>query len=325
MFVRSIVATLLFASSCAAIVAPAHAQDAYPNRPIRIVVGFQAGSASDVAARVVGQKLNEILQTSVVVENRPGASSDIAAKAVAAAPPDGYTLFLCTVANSINLVSKGQGATDISTALLPIAQIGEVPNILVVNPSLPAHTVGDVIRLAKEKPGTLAYASAGNGSALHMAAELFSTISGIRLLHVPYQGSAPAMADLLGGRTSLMFAPASTVLALVNSGKLRAIASATTKRLASAPDIPTAAEQGLPNFESSVWTGLVAPVGLPAPIVKKLEAAILQATASPDVVAQFGAQGVDVVQRNQASFAAYIKSEDDKWSSVIQASGLKLN
>ena len=321
MLVRSIVATLLFA----ALASPAHAQDAYPNRPIRIVVGFQAGSASDVAARVVGQKLNEILQTSVIVENRPGGSSDIAAKAVAAAPPDGYTLYLCTVANAINLASKGPGATDISTALLPIAQIGEVPNILVVNPGLPAHTVGDVIRLAKKKPGTLAYASAGNGSALHMAAELFSTISGIRLLHVPYQGSAPAMADLLGGRTSLMFAPASTVLALVKAGQLRAIASATTRRLASAPDIPTAAEQGLANFESSVWTGLLAPVGLPAPIARKLEAAILQATASNDVVAQFSAQGIDVVQRDHASFAAYIKSENTKWSSVIQASSLKLN
>ena len=325
MFVRSIFITLFAAAGAATAVMPAAAQQSYPNRPIHIIVGFQAGSSSDVAARVVGQKLNEILKTMVVVENRPGGSSDVAAKAVAAATPDGYTLYLATVANSINFAAKGRTTTDVSSELIPLAQIGEVPNILVVNPDVQARTISDVIRLAKEKPGELAYASAGSGSALHMAAELFSTMTGVRLLHVPYQGSAAAMADLLTGRTSLMFAPASTVMEFIKSGKLRAIASATTKRLASAPYLPTAAEQGVPDFKSSVWFGILAPRGLPDPIEKILETAILQATASPDVSAQFNRQSIEVIQRNQTDFTLYIKAENQKWSKVIQTRGLKLD
>jgi tripartite-type tricarboxylate transporter receptor subunit TctC len=316
---------LLAAAGSTAAVVPGVAQQNYPNRPIRIIVGFQAGSSSDVAARVVSQKLSEIFKSAVVVENRPGASSDVAAKAVAAAAADGYTLYLATVANTINFASKGQAATDVASRLMPLAQIGEVPNILVVNPGVQARTVADVIRLAKEKPGELPYASVGSGSALHMAAELFSTMTEVRLLHVPYQGSAAAMADLLTGRTALMFAPASTVLEFVKSGKLRAIASATSKRMASLPELPTAAEQGLPGFESSVWFGILAPRGLPEPIAKTLETAILQATASPDVIAQFRTQSIDVIQRGQADFTAYIKAENEKWSKVIQVRGLKLD
>ena len=220
----------------------------------------------------------------------------MAAKAVAASAPDGYTLYLATVANTINSASKGAAATDITAALMPIAQIGEVPNILVVNPEVPAKTVADVIRLAKEKPGELTYASTGSGSALHMAAELFSNMAGVSLLHVPYQGSAAAMPDLLTGRTSIMFAPASTVVSFLQSGKLRAIASATEKRMAGMPELPTASEQGLPGFESSVWFGILAPAGLPDPIATKLEEAILQAAASPDVIEQFKPQGIDVIR-----------------------------
>lgn len=304
--------------------APAQSQN-YPDRPIRILVGFQAGSSSDVAARVIAQKLGDLLKTPVVVENRPGASSDVAAKAVAASAPDGYTLYLATVANTINSASKGAAATDITTALMPIAQIGEVPNILVVNPDVPARTVADVIRLAKEKPGELTYASTGSGSALHMAAELFSNMAGVSLLHVPYQGSAAAMPDLLTGRTSIMFAPASTVVSFLQSGKLRAIASATQKRIAGMPDLPTASEQGLPGFESSVWFGIVAPAGLPDAIAGKLEQAILQAAASPDVIEQFKPQGIEVIARDRAAFTNYVKAENAKWSKVITDRGLKLN
>ena len=325
MLIRWTFIALLTAAGLAAAVLPGVAQQAYPNRPIRIIVGFQAGSSSDVAARVVSQKLSEILKSAVVVENRPGASSDVAAKAVAAATPDGYTLYLATVANTINFAAKGQAATDVASKLMPLAQIGEVPNILVVNPDVQARTVADVIRLAKEKPGELPYASVGSGSALHMAAELFSTMTGVRLLHVPYQGSAAAMADLLTGRTSLMFAPASTVLEFVKSGKLRAIVSATSKRMASLPELPTATEQGLPGFESSVWFGILAPRGLPEPIAKTLETAILQATTSPDVIAQFRTQSIDVIQRGQADFTAYIKAENEKWAKVIEVRGLKLD
>ena len=242
---------LVAAAVTAAMFVPSH-QASNPIRtvPIRILVGSQAGSSSDVAARGIAQKLSEILKNPVVVENRPGASSDVAAKAVAAAAPDGYTLYVASVANTINSAAKGAAATDVTTALMPIAQIGEVPNILVANPEVPAKTVADVIRLAKEKPGKLTYASTGSGSALHMAAELFSTMADVSLLHVPYQGSAAAMPDLLTGRVSIMFAPASTVISFLQSGKLRAIASATGKRMTGMPDLPTVSEQGLPGFES---------------------------------------------------------------------------
>jgi tripartite-type tricarboxylate transporter receptor subunit TctC len=316
---------LVAAALTAAMFVPSHGQQSYPNRPIRILVGFQAGSSSDVAARGIAQKLSEILKNPVVVENRPGASSDVAAKAVAAAAPDGYTLYVATVANTINSAAKGAAATDVTTALMPIAQIGEVPNILVANPEVPVKTVADVIRLAKEKPGKLTYASTGSGSALHMAAELFSTMADVSLLHVPYQGSAAAMPDLLTGRVSIMFAPASTVIPFLQSGKLRAIASATGKRMTGMPDLPTVSEQGLPGFESSIWFGILAPAGLPDPIARKLEESILQAAASPDLIEQFKPQGIDVIRRDRAEFTAYVKAENAKWSKVIAERGLKLN
>ena len=221
--------------------------------------------------------------------------------------------------------AKGAAATDVTTALMPIAQIGEVPNILVANPEVPVKTVADVIRLAKEKPGKLTYASTGSGSALHMAAELFSTMADVSLLHVPYQGSAAAMPDLLTGRVSIMFAPASTVISFLQSGKLRAIASATGKRMTGMPDLPTVSEQGLPGFESSIWFGILAPAGLPDPIARKLEESILQAAASPDLIEQFKPQGIDVIRRDRAEFTAYVKAENAKWSKVIAERGLKLN
>jgi tripartite-type tricarboxylate transporter receptor subunit TctC len=304
--------------------APAAAQH-FPDRPIRIVVGFQPGSSSDISARVVGQKLAEILKGTVIIENRPGASSDLAARYVASSEPDGYTLYLGTVANSINLAAKGDRFTNLTTGLAPLAQIGEVPNILVVNPAIEARTVADVIKLAKAKPGELPYASAGAGTALHMAAELFSSRADIQMLHIPYQGSAVAMTDLLTGRTSLMFAPASTVVNFVKEGKLRAIASTGLQRSALMPELPTVAEAGLPGFESSVWFGLLGPKGLPPAIAKTLEESILAAASSPEVKAQFAKQGIDVIPRNHADFSAYIKSEDAKWAKVIKDRGLKLD
>ena len=297
----------------------------FPDRPIRIIVGFRAASASDVAARLVGQKLSEILKVGVVIENKPGASSEVGARFVASSAPDGYTLYLGTVANSINYAAKSDTFIDLATGLAPIAEIGEVPNMLVVTPSLDAHTVDDVIRLAKAKPGSLSYASAGTGTALHMAAELFSSRTGVQMQHVPYQGSAAAMPDLLEGRTSLMFVPASTVVDLVKAGKLRAIAATGSKRLGLMPELPTVAEQGLPGFESSVWSGLLAPNGLPAEVARKLETSILAATASPDMKDKFAVQGIEVIARGQKDFGVYIKAENEKWAKVIKDRGLKLD
>jgi tripartite-type tricarboxylate transporter receptor subunit TctC len=297
----------------------------FPDRPIRIIVGFRAASASDIAARLIGQKLGEILKVGVIVENKPGASSEVGARFVATSPPDGYTLYLGTVANSINFAAKSDRFTDLATSLMPLAEIGEVPNVLVVTPLLDVHTVTDLIRLAKAKPGTLSYASAGAGTALHMAAELFSARTGVQMLHVPYQGSAAAMPDLLAGRTSLMFVPASTVMDLVKAGKLRAIAATSAQRLPLMPELPTVAEQGLPGFESSVWSGMLAPKGLPPEVAKMLENAILTAGAAPEMKDKLAVQGINVIGRGSKEFTAYIKAENDKWAAVIKDRGLKLD
>lgn len=299
-------------------------QTAYPIKPIKIIVGFAPGSSSDVAARVVGDKLGQILGQSVIVENRPGGSSSVAAKQVSLSPPDGYTLFLCTVANVINTVAKGSSEVDIYKDLSAVSMIGSVPNMLVVHPSLGANTVNELTQLLKAKPGEIAYASAGNGTALHMAAMLFSMMADVKMIHVPYQGSNAAMSDLIAGRTTVMFVPASTVMQYVNTGKLKGLASTGLKRTFVAPDIPTLNEQGLAGFESTVWFGLMSPLGTPEAIEKTLNKAIDLAIQSPEVQTQFKTLGIDSTYLNNKDFLAYIKSENDKWAKVIKSSNIKL-
>ena len=299
-------------------------QTAYPIKPIKIIVGFAPGSSSDVAARVVGDKLGQILGQSVIVENRPGGSSSVAAKQVSLSPPDGYTLFLCTVANVINTVAKGSSEVDLYKDLSAVSMIGSVPNMLVVHPSLGANTVNELTQLLKAKPGEIAYASAGNGTALHMAAMLFSMMADVKMIHVPYQGSNAAMSDLLAGRTTVMFVPASTVMQYVNTGKLKALASTGLKRTFVAPDTPTLNEQGLAGFESTVWFGLMSPLGTPEAIEKTLNKAIELAIQSPEVQSQFKALGIDSAYLNNKEFLTYIKSENDKWAKVIKSSNIKL-
>jgi len=310
----------------AATLLPVHAtaQENYPTRPIRLLVGFQPGSASDVGARISAQKIGQLLGQSIVVDNRPGASSNIAAKAVASAPPDGYTLFFCTIANVINSAAKGAAVVDIGRDLGPVGMIGAVPNILVLNPALDVDTLPALVALLKSKPGQISYGTAGIGSSLHMAAELFSVMAGVKMLHVPYQGSTAAVTDLLGGQTQLMFAPTSTVLPYVRAGKLKAIASTGSRRGASAPELPTLDELGLKGFESTVWYGIVAPLGLPPKVSATLEAAIQASVAAPEVQAQFRAQGIEGSALNQKDFSAYIRGETEKWAKVIQVSGIKL-
>lgn len=310
----------------AAALAPAagFAQEPYPNRPIRLLVGFQPGASADVAARITAQKIGALLGQPVVVENRPGASSNIAAKAVAAAPADGYTLYTCTVANVINTAAKGNATVDIGREMLPVARIGAVPNILVVNPSLGVDTLPALVALLKAKPGQIAYATAGTGTALHMAAALFSQMAGVQMLHVPYQGSAAAVTDLLGGQTQVMFGPASSVVPHVRTGKIKAIASTGAKRTSAAPDLPTLDELGMKGFESVVWVGITGPNGLPPAVVKALETATQNAVAAPDAQSQFNAQGFESGAQGQAEFAGYVRSETEKWTRVIQAAGIKL-
>jgi tripartite-type tricarboxylate transporter receptor subunit TctC len=315
---------MIFTVNALFAVSEANAQTTYPMKPIKIIVGFAPGSSSDVAARVIGDKLGQILGQSVIVENKPGGSSNVAAKQVTLSPPDGYTLYLSTVANVINTVAKGSSEVDLSKDLSAVSMIGSVPNILVVHPSLGVNNVNELTQLLKAKPGEIAYASAGNGTALHMAAMLFSMMADVKMIHVPYQGSNAAMSDLLAGRTTVMFVPASTVMQYVNTGKLKALASTGLKRTFVAPDIPTLNEQGLAGFESTVWFGLMSPLGTPEAIEKTLNKAIELAIQSPEVQSQFKALGIDSAYLNNKEFLAYIKSENDKWAKVIKSSNIKL-
>jgi tripartite-type tricarboxylate transporter receptor subunit TctC len=315
---------MIFTVNALLAVSEANAQTTYPMKPIKIIVGFAPGSSSDVAARVIGDKLGQILGQSVIVENKPGGSSNVAAKQVTLSPPDGYTLYLSTVANVINTVAKGSSEVDLSKDLSAVSMIGSVPNILVVHPSLGVNNVNELTQLLKAKPGEIAYASAGNGTALHMAAMLFSMMADVKMIHVPYQGSNAAMSDLLAGRTTVMFVPASTVMQYVNTGKLKALASTGLKRTFVAPDIPTLNEQGLAGFESTVWFGLMSPLGTPEAIEKTLNKAIELAIQSPEVQSQFKALGIDSAYLNNKEFLTYIKSENDKWAKVIKSSNIKL-
>ena len=305
-------------------VAVVNASDVYPLKPIKVIVGFAPGSSSDVAARIVSQKLSELLGQSVIVENRPGASSNVAAKMVASALPDGYTLYLSTVANVINTVAKGASEVDLSKDLKPVALIGSVPNILVIHPSLNVNNLEELVALIKQKPNEIPYATAGNGTALHMAAMLFSMMADVKMIHVPYQGSNAAMTDLLAGRTSLMFAPASTVIQHIKSGKLKAIASTGAQRASIAPELPTLNELGLKGFESSVWFGLMGPNGLASGIESKLTEMLAIAVNSAEVKAQFKAQGIDGSVMLDKDFSAYIRKETLKWIKVIETSEVKL-
>ena len=308
----------------AATISPtAWAQGGYPSRPVKVVVGFTAGSVTDVAARAVAEALSHRLGQPFIVDNRPGAASNIAAKAVTTSPADGYTLFVGTVANTINAAFPNATPPDLAKDFVPVTMIGSVPNILVVNPSLGVASVDQLIRAAKAKPGQIAFASSGNGTSPHLSGELFSSMAGIKMLHVPYRGSTPAVTDLLGGQVQVMFSPASTVLPHIRAGKLKALATTGAKRTAIAPDLPTVEELGLKGFETSVWFGFLLPVGTPPDVVAKLQTATQAALDQPDVQNLFRAQGIEVVKSTSDEFARYIRSETSKWAKVIQAAGIK--
>ena len=295
----------------------------YPAKPVRIVVGFPAGAAADIAARVIGVKLAEALGQQVIVDNRPGAGSSIGAELVAKSPPDGYTLFVATAANAINAGLYARLPFDLARDFTPIVLVTAVPNILVVHPSLPVRSVKDLIALAKSRPGQLNYASSGPGTVVHLSAELFSAMAGVKMTHIPYKGSPPAVTDVIAGQCALIFSPSSTVLPHMGSGRLRALAVTTASRLAMLPDVPTVAESGLPGFETSIWFGFVGPARTPEAVVARLNADTLKVLALPDVRQQLAAQTIEVLGGTPAGFAAYIREEIAKWARVIKLSGAK--
>jgi tripartite-type tricarboxylate transporter receptor subunit TctC len=295
------------------------AQDAYPSRPIRLIVGFSPGSTADVGARILSQKLSEELGQSVVIENRSGAGSMISLEYVARAPKDGYTLLFGTIAATINTTLSPSQTVDFSKNFTPIALVASIPNILVVHPSIGVTNVKELIALAKAKPNGIAYGSAGIGSSPHLSAELFNQMAGVKMTHVPYPGSAQAVTDLLAGRVQVMFSPASTVLPYIKQGTLKALASTESKRTSIAPDLPTMAEAGLPGFETSVWFGVLAPKETPAGVIAKVSAAVNDSLKSQEVLRLLHAQGMDALGGGSGEFSQYIASETSKWAHVITA------
>jgi tripartite-type tricarboxylate transporter receptor subunit TctC len=296
----------------------------YPERSIKILVGFAAGGGTDVAARIVAQKLTETLGQSVVVENRPGASGMIAAETVAKSGADGYTLMMgtqTTLAVAPALYRKF--AIDATRDFVGVAKAGVSPLVLVVHPSVPARSVMDLIALAKASPGTINFGSGGLGTTPHMAGELFSIQAGIKMVHVAYRGEAPAINDLLGGQLHLIFANLSAVIGNVKAGSLRALAVTGAQRAATAPEIPTVAEAALPGFEAATWFALVAPAGTPREIVRRLNREVTQIVTQPDVRQRFADLGMTIDAGPPEALDAYIKSEILKWSKVIRDADIR--
>jgi len=310
------------------VVAPASAQDVYPNRIVKVIVGFPPGSAADVTARLIAPRLGDGLGQAVIVENKAGASSNIAAEAVVRAPADGYTLMLGSAANAIGASLNKQAHFDFARELVPVAPLTSLPNLLVVHPSLPVHSVQELIAYAKseeaQKQGIL-YGSTGSGTVPHLSGEMFNAMAGVKLVHIPYKGSPPAVTDLLAGRVQVMFSPASTVLPHIKAGTLRALASTGSKRTPAAPELPTVAESGLPGYETSIWFGLFAPAATPREIVERLSREAARATASPGLKAQFAAQAIDVMSGTPEQFGAYVRQEIEKWARLVEASGARLD
>ncbi|WP_051974854.1 Bug family tripartite tricarboxylate transporter substrate binding protein [Cupriavidus necator] len=298
---------------------------AYPSRPIRLVVPFPPAGATDVLGRAIAQKLSEGLGKPVTVENRPGAGSTIGADLVAKAAHDGYTLLLASgsLAIASNLYSKL--SFDILKSFTPISLVGHVPHMLVVNPSVPANSVKELVALAKARPGQLSAASQGNGTLSHLELEMFKMSTGVDILHVPYKGSNNVMPDLLAGNVSVFFDSVPSSMPLVKTGKLKALGVVGTERLPASPDIPTLTEAGLPGFEVKNWFALLAPAGTPKEIVELLNAQVQKAVASPDLVARLASQGVILEGGTSKQLAAMMQNDVAKWGKVVEAANVHLN
>jgi tripartite-type tricarboxylate transporter receptor subunit TctC len=309
-----------------AVIAAGTSAQTYPTRPIRLVVPFPAGGTTDILAREVGQRLSVSLGQPVVIDNRPGAAGNIGSDLVAKSAPDGYTLLMCTVStHAINPNLYAKLPYDHVKDFAPVILVAGVPNVLEVTPSLPVNTVSDLIKLAKEKPGQINFASSGSGTSIHLSGELFKTMAGVDMTHVPYKGSAPAITDLMGGQVQVMFDNLPSSLQQIKAGKLRAIAVTSAQRAPALPNVPTIAESGLAGFEASSWFGVVAPAGTPQAIIARINADVNQWLQSPDAKEKLLAQGAAAAGGTPEQFAAYIRTETEKWAKVVKASGAKVD
>jgi len=297
---------------------------AWPTRNLSLIVPFTPGGSTDILARLLGQKLQESLGRSVIVESRPGAGGSIGSDQVAKATPDGHTLLMGHIGTlAVNPGIYPKLPYDPVRSFAPVSLIARVHNVLVVTPDLPVRSVADLIALARARPGTLNYATGGNGSAAHIATAAFADAAGLNLVHVPYRGTSPAVQDLLGGRIQIMLTGAPVVLPLAQAGQLRALGVSGERRLAAAPELPTIAEAALPGFEASQWYGIVAPAGTPEPVVERLNAAIRAAFADPAVATRLEQEGAEVWTSTPAEFRALIEAEIARWGALIRRAGIR--
>jgi len=312
----------IVASIAASHFTAAFAQDPYPTRPIRMIVGFAPGGGTDLTARPVAQKMSELLKQQVIVENRPGAAGNIATEQVARAAPDGYTILMGTIAAlAINPSLYGNLKFDPEVDFAPVIQVVDATNVLAVHPSVQAGTVKELIALAKQR--SLSAGSSGIGATGHLAIELFNVMAGVKLVHVPYKGGGPAMTDLVGGQVQLIFATTASAIPQIKAGRIKGIAVTTAKRSALMPELPTISEAGLAGFDANNWYGIVVPAKTPRAIIDQLNAEVTKILHMPDVKATLFNQGLDPAPGTPEQFGAYIRSERVKWAKVIKESGAK--
>ena len=312
------VAALVVATTSAAF-----AQSPYPSKTIRWIVGYTPGGTADMLARAVGQKLTESWGQQVVVDNRPGAGTNIGSELAAKSPPDGYTLFMPTVANVINPTLYPKLNFDLMRDFIHITNLAKVPGIVVVHPSVPAKNVQELITVARAHPGQLRHGSTGIGSPHHLAGEIFKSMSGVKMVHVPYRGASPALVDVVAGHIEVYFGAMVSTIPHVKSGRLRALGVTTLTRVAAAREIPTISEQGLKGFETGSWFGVSVPTGTPRDIVTKLHGEVVRIIALPEVRNRMTSEGAEFVADTPEQFSAFLKTELDKWGKAVKASGAK--
>ena len=304
--------------------APANAQS-YPNKPVRVVVPYPPGGPTDIVARVLFQQVSEATGQQFLVDNRAGAGGNIGAEIVAKSPADGYTLLIGTTAHAINMSLFKNLSYDVQKDFAPVSLLTQGPLVLVAHPQFPANSIKEVIELAKSKSGGLNFASSGNGQSTHLSAELFNTMAGIKMAHVPYKGSAPALTDVMSGQVDVMFDTTLSAMPFVKAGKLKALGLTSPVRSPAAPDVPTIAESGLPGYEVFAWNGVFVPAGTPKAIIQQLNGQIRKAMLLPQVKDKFSAQGFAASWNSPENFGVFVKNEVDKWSRTVKASGATLD
>ena len=318
---RALTLAVLATGALAAAPLAAQAQ-AFPTKSLTMVVPFSPGGTTDILARVVGQFMSKDLGQPVIVDNRPGAGGNIGAQMVARAAPDGYTLLMGPVGtHAINQSLYKKLAFDPIKDFAPVSRVALVPNLLVANPAQPYKTVKELIAYAKANPGKVSFASSGSGTSIHLSGEMFQQMAKVEMQHIPYKGSAPALTDLLGGQTAIMFDNMPSVIGHVRAGKLRPIAVTTPQRSPALPDVPTIAESGVPGYSATSWFGILVPAGTPAPVVARLNASILKALADPEVKKKLAEQGAEAHGEKPEQFAEFIRSETAKWGQTVKVSG----